>query len=131
MIGIKRHFDDETCLKKIPQFWQEKPKDVMGRLGVCLPCHDGLDYLIGDFVTNNQNQNLEIVSLPAKTCAIFKGHGPLPIALQKLNKEIYSSWFINSGYQDDEAYCLEYYDDPMKYPQGTKDPDYYLNCGLV
>ena len=58
--------------------------------------------------------------------AMFSCDGPMPKALQDVNLKIFSEWFpAIREYEFAAGYCIEVYDDPTKYPNGTLDENYH------
>ena len=64
--------------------------------------------------------------IPAFTWAVFPCRGNMPEVMQEVNRKIFSEWLPASrDYAIAAGYCVELYDDPRKYPNGTKDENYY------
>lgn len=57
--------------------------------------------------------------IPAVTWAIFEFVGPMPNAIQNLNKRIYSEWFPTTGYDRAGEFDMEVY------PPGAADDENY------
>lgn len=61
-------------------------------------------------------------TIPAFEWAMFSCDGPMPKALQDVNLKIFSEWLpAIREYEFAAGYCIEVYDDPTKYPNGTLD----------
>ena len=70
-------------------------------------------------------------TIPEFTWAVFPCKGPMPQALQKINESIYTEWLpATKDYEFAAGYCVEYYDDPKKYPNGTADENYYCEIWI-
>lgn len=135
VIGVQKTFKYEGAMKVIPQFWAQFFKDgggktVCGTYGINVDESmkgEEFDYLIADeykagapvpegFVTRE---------IPAFTWAVFPCKGAMPNSLQSTNKKIYSKWLPNCDYEFAAGYCIEMYANPMDYPKGTNDENYY------
>lgn len=54
-----------------------------------------------------------------------------PQSLQDVNTKIFSEWLpALQDYEFAAGYCVEMYDAPDKYPDGTKDKDYYTKIWI-
>ncbi len=126
VVGIKEFISlaNEENYLKIPQMWQNISKETTalicsqanrepsGLLGVCADMYDnGFDYWIGAATTNPCPESLSKLNIPASTWAIFEAIGPMPDALQKLWKRIYSEWLPSSGYEHAKSPEIEWYSD--------------------
>ncbi len=136
VLGNPRRFSYETCKEEIPKFWKEhyesgKGKYVCGMFGVNIDEKmDGNDfeYLIADAYNSEKEvpEGFEVRTVPAFTWAIFSCDGPMPNALQDVNKKIFSEWLpALKEYEFAAGYCIEMYDDVSKYPNGTQDENYH------
>ena len=138
VIGIKEGFSygNGENLSGIPKMWDKANQDgtcdlllcknngiVKGVLGVCVDkskTDKQMDYWIAaahDGETPNGYLKMEV---PASKWAIFEVHGPMPDAIQKVWKQIYSEWFPSSGYEHAGTPDLEVYT-----AGNAADPDYY------
>jgi predicted transcriptional regulator YdeE len=70
--------------------------------------------------TGKNPDGLIKLEIPASTWAVFEVHGPMPHAMKKAWKQIFSEWFPSSGYKLAGTPELEVYDDDDPYK-----PDYY------
>lgn len=62
---------------------------------------------------------------------VFPCKGSMPKALQDVNTKIFSEWLpALNEYEFAAGYCVEYYDDPTKYPNGTLDENYYCEIWI-
>lgn len=104
VLGMERTFTMEggENFALIPKFWDEffangYDATVTGQMGVCLedtPTGNTFRYLIADPCQPDAPVPDGFVkeTLPALTWAIFEGKGPLPHALQTLNRRIFEEW---------------------------------------
>lgn len=136
VLGNPRRFSYETCKEEIPKFWKEhyesgKGKYVCGMFGVNIDEKMGgndFEYLIADAYNSEKEvpEGFEVRTVPAFTWAIFSCDGPMPNALQDVNKKIFSEWLpALKEYEFAAGYCIEMYDDVSKYPNGTQDENYH------
>lgn len=57
---------------------------------------------------------------------------PMPDALQDVNAKIFAEWLpALKEYEFAAGYCVEYYDDPKKYAEGTLDSNYYCEIWIL
>ena len=136
VLGNPRMFSYENCKEEIPKFWQEhyesgKGKYVCGMFGVNIDEKMGgndFEYLIADAYNSEKEvpEGFEVRTVPAFTWAVFSCDGPMPKALQDVNKKIFSEWLpALKEYEFAAGYCIEMYDDVSKYPNGTQDENYH------
>lgn len=77
-------------------------------------------YFIGvENVRDSQVDDLSEKEIPAATWAIFESVGPMPDAIQNLNKRIYSEWFPTTSYERAGEFDMEVY------PSGGADSENY------
>lgn len=141
VIANAKTFSYEGAGETVPRFWQEhfrdgKGKTVMGMYGINIDekmGQDTFEYLIAD----PYNPVAEVPEgfitkvIPAFTWAVFPCRGAMPDALQGVNKKIFSEWLpALKDYQFAAGYCVEYYDDPEKYAEGTLDKNYYCEIWI-
>lgn len=117
MIGprITTTLKDEQAFKDIPEFWGKvgmsgqigqlvgmmdaEPKGVFG-LGISDPGNsDNNFYYISVASTLSVPDGMHEVIVPASTWAIFEGTGAMPKAMADLQRQIYTEWMPNSGYE--------------------------------
>jgi len=94
---------------------------------------DTFEYLIADPCEADAPAPDGLVKreIPALTWAIFPCRGPMPHALQDVNTRIYTEWLpALKEYEFAAGYCVEYYDNPMNYPMGTGDENYYCEIWI-
>jgi AraC family transcriptional regulator len=141
IVGVKKHFpmDMEESFAKVPLFWQENiqagiiPKlcklsgnPSQGVMGVSA-CMDGKDFDYYIAVASEQPvpDGMAEYEIPACTWAIFECVGPMPEAIQTLQKRIVSEWLPLSGYEYANAPDIEVY------PEGDQfSPDYRCEVWL-
>lgn len=136
VMGVSKRFKYDSAAAEIPQFWAKhyqagNGKFVCGMYGVCIDESMGTDdfeYLIAD----NYNPSMEIPEgfvtkiIPEYTWAVFACKGAMPDSIQDVNKKIFSEWLPNcKDYEIAAGYSIEMYNNPVDYPQGTKDENYY------
>ena len=136
VLGMSKRFDYATCKNEIPLFWKEhyekgNGKYVCGMFGVNIDEQmggDSFEYLIADIYnpSNEVPQGFVTRTIPEFTWAVFSCDGPMPTALQDVNKKIFSEWLpALKEYEFAAGYCIEMYDAPDKYPKGTQDENYH------
>lgn len=141
VIANAKTFSYDGAKELVPQFWQEhyqsgKGKTVMGWYGINIDenmGHDKFEYLIAD----PYNPDMEVPegfitkTIPEFTWAVFPCVGAMPDALQNVNTKIFTEWLpALKEYEFAAGYCVEYYDDPAKYPNGTQDEKYYCEIWI-
>ncbi|GGN59637.1 AraC family transcriptional regulator [Oceanobacillus indicireducens] len=136
IVGIKQEFSlvNEENLVGIPKMWDEINGDgtderlfqlnngpVEGVVGVCVEKDsESIDYWIGTAHEDSAPDGLFTLEIPASKWAIFEVHGPMPDAMQKVWKQIFSEWFPSSGYKHAGTPELEVYSD-----EDPSSPDLY------
>ncbi|WP_374722814.1 GyrI-like domain-containing protein [Peribacillus tepidiphilus] len=140
VVGIKREFsiDNEEYLVGIPKMWVEVNKDgtidllsklnngeLEGVLGVCVANNDTkskqqMDYWVATEYIGDTPDKLLKLEIPASKWAVFEVNGPMPDAMQRVWKNIFSEWFPSSGFQHAGTPDIEVYPDKDPYS-----PDYY------
>lgn len=129
-------FSYEGAKEVIPQFWQEhfatgKGKTVCGVYGINIDekmGNDIFEYLIADPYEEGKEvpEGFITKTIPEFTWAVFPCVGSMPNALQDVNTKIFTEWLpALKEYEFAAGYCVEMYDDPTKYPNGTQDEKYY------
>lgn len=125
VVGIKEHMElnVEENFSRVPQFWGETfqngnfericaliNKEPYGVLGVstCMNGRD-FDYYIACSTDLTTPDNMYEYEVPAATWAIFECTGPLPAAIQELQKRIITEWLPTSGYEYADAPDIEVY----------------------
>ncbi|MPM98933.1 hypothetical protein SDC9_146123 [bioreactor metagenome] len=131
IVGVRMHLktDIETNFAEVPLFWQDtvqkgfiprmcelmSEKGPMGVLGVstCMNGED-CDYYIAVISEKKMPKDMEEYLVPTATWAIFESVGPMPEAIQTLQKRIVTEWLPASGYEYADAPDIEVY------PQGDQ-----------
>lgn len=141
VIANAKTFTYDEAKEAVPQFWQMhyqsgKGKTVMGCYGINIDekmGHDTFEYLIAD----PYNPVVEVSEgfitriIPEFTWAVFPCRGAMPDALQDVNTRIFTEWLpALKEYELAAGYCVEYYDNPAKYPKGTMDENYYCEIWI-
>lgn len=135
VLGVERAIGYQTAFQEIPAFWEEHCQSplqsaVCGVFGVCLDEKRGPDaftYLIADLYLPWKEipQGCVTEIIPKHTWAVFPCKGPLPDALQAVNRQIFSQWLPNCReYEIAAGYNIEWYDSPIGFPKGTADENY-------
>lgn len=140
VMGISKMFSYESANEDIPKYWDElevpgKAGPLMGMYGVCFDekmAGNRFRYMIADdFSPETAAENhLEVYDIPGHTWAVFPCLGPMPRALQEVNKSIFSQWLPASQYEISEGYNIEYYSNAAHYEKGTQDPAYYTEVWI-
>lgn len=125
IVGVKEHHElnVEENFAQIPAFWakavqsgvfaqilgllNQEPKGILG-VSSCMNGKD-FDYYIAAPSDMAVPEGLEEYTVPACTWAIFTCIGPMPSAIQTLQKRIVSEWLPNSGYVYANAPDIEVY----------------------
>lgn len=112
----------EDCFEKVPGFWAQVSGEIprlaalmdgsgpLGILGVSA-CDGGRfsGYYIAAATRAPAPEDMETYTVPAATWAVFPCHGPIPQAMQDLQRRIISEWLPSSGYEYAEAPDIEVY----------------------
>lgn len=140
VMGISRIFSYESANTDIPKYWDEvyigaARKLLMGMYGICFDAEmsgNQFRYMIADDLQEEfaTERKLEEYEIPAHTWAVFPCRGPMPLALQEVNRRIFSEWLPASRYELSEGYNIEYYSDAADYKEGTSDPEYYAEVWI-
>lgn len=136
VMGAAKTFEHETCRQDIPAYWDEfyrsgKGQYVCGMFGVNIDPEMGgstFEYLIADLYNPSAEipEGFVTRTIPEFTWAVFSCDGPMPDALQDVNRKIFSEWLpALKEYEFAAGYCIEMYDAPTKYPKGTLDENYH------
>ncbi len=141
VLGVSKMFCYENAKQELPLFWQEhytsgKGEEVCGMFGINIDLQMGnetFEYLIADVYNPSKDipDGFVVKTIPAFTWAVFPCRGALPHSLQDVNTKIFSEWLpALQEYEFAAGYCVEMYDTPNKYPNGTKDDNYYTEIWL-
>lgn len=121
-VGMPLHKSLEENFMQVPQFWGRlaaegtlerllpyMSSEPMGVLGVsACPEGDDWEYYVAVAQPSTGAEGLHR-QIPACTWAVFAGRGPMPTAIQELQKRIITEWLPASGYQYANAPDLEVY----------------------
>lgn len=141
VLAASKTIDYENAKKEVSAFWQEHyasgaGKYVCGMFGINIDLQMGnerFEYLIADIYNPSVEipKEFEVRMIPAFTWAVFPCKGALTQALQDVNEKIFSEWLpALHDYEFAAGYCVEMYDAPDKYPNGTADENYYTEIWL-
>jgi AraC family transcriptional regulator len=125
IVGVKEHFSGgiEEAFAKVPLFWQKAHKEGVipklcevlnrepyGILGISTSSSSlDFDYFIAAASDKPIPEGMEELILPETTWAIFECVGPMPAAIQTLQKRIVTEWLPSSGYEYANAPDIELY----------------------
>lgn len=129
--------ENSVCFEDIPKFWNETAMSgkiaqlgsmidqaPFGMLGVSacdsesMGAISAFDYYIAAPTSKAVPDGMEEFTVPAATWAVFECIGPMPGAIQEMQKRITTEWLPTSGYEYGSAPDIEVYYDK----DGTK-PD--------
>ncbi|MCG8481841.1 MAG: AraC family transcriptional regulator [Clostridia bacterium] len=127
IIGVKErmNMNIEESFAKVPLFWQKTNQEGIiprlielmnqppfGVLGVST-CMNGkdFDYYIAVSTDKPAPKGTVEYTIPACTWAVFECVGPMPHAIQELQKRIITEWLPTSGYEYADAPDIEVYTD--------------------
>jgi len=141
IVGVREHMelDIEANFARTPQFWAEtfengmfevvcalgnkEPQSILG-VSTCMNGKD-FDYYIASATDKPTPDGTHAYTVPAGTWAVFPCTGPMPDAIQALQKRIVTEWLPVSGYEYANAPDIEVY------PAGdTASPDYKCEVWL-
>lgn len=123
--GAKRHFalNMDENFKEIPLFWGEvfqngmfaricelsnqEPAGVLG-VSTCMNGKD-FDYYIAAATDKETPEGMDEYTVPESTWAVFTCQGPMPDAIQDLQRRIITEWLPASGYEYADAPDIEVY----------------------
>ena len=141
VLANEKEFTYENTKQEVPLFWQEhyasgKGQYICGMFGINIDEQMGnerFQYLIADIYDPAKEipEGLVVKTIPAFTWAVFPCRGAMPAALQNVNSKIFSEWLpALKEYEFAAGYCVEMYDDPQKYENGTQDKNYYTEIWI-
>ncbi|MEO3944280.1 GyrI-like domain-containing protein [Gorillibacterium sp. CAU 1737] len=141
IVGIKKRMNlqVEENLVQIPQLWQEAGQNgsipaiaslinqpPFGLLGASIPVgKTELDYYLAAPTNQPVPEGMSETLIPSATWAVFECIGPLPHAMQELQKRIITEWLPSSGFEYADAPDLELYA-----PGDSSAPDYRTEVWL-
>lgn len=125
IVGVRERMEMEMegAFARVPMFWQETIQAGMipkilemlnqppyGLLGVSTGMNNTeFDYYIGVATDKPAPQGMSEFEVPACTWAVFECIGPMPQAIQELQKRIITEWLPTSGYEYANAPDIEVY----------------------
>lgn len=133
VVGARKTCKYEHAAEDIPLFWKEvlgAGSGLCGTYGINRDAQMGgeeFEYMIADPCDPGAQapEGLHTQVIPAFTWAVFPCKGAMPMAMQEVNKRIFSEWLpACREYEIAAGYCIEVYEDPRKYPKGTADGGY-------
>lgn len=136
VVGLKLSttMENGACYTEIPEFWAEAARsgkaesiaslienEPLGMLGISscdgIPLESKFDYYIAAATGKPVPEGAEEFIIPAATWAIFECIGPMPQAIQDLQRRIVTEWLPSSGYEYGKAPDIEvYYDEDSTKP---------------
>lgn len=135
IVGYAKHFtmNVEENFAAVPAFWGEavqsgnfaklfplmasEPQGILG-VSACMS-GENFDYYIAVASEKEPPAGMERYEVPACTWAVFPCTGPMPFAIQTLQKRIVSEWLPASGYEYASAPDIEVY-----FEGDQQSPDY-------
>lgn len=130
VVGYKLEttMENEAGLREIPVFWSEiastgkvpqvcalMNSEPLGLMGISVGDWYGeenrFDYYAAVASTQPVPEGMAEYQIPASQWAIFDCLGPMPTAVQELQRRIVSEWLPGSGYEYGNAPDIELYDD--------------------
>lgn len=125
IVGLSKQFpvNAEQSFKEIPMFWQEahqsgmipqilalmdRPPLGLFGLSTCMR-GDMFDYYIAVSSSKAVPEGMQDYLVPKATWAVFESIGPMPNAIQILQKRIITEWLPTSGYEYADAPDVELY----------------------
>lgn len=122
--SAKLNKDVEVNFQEVPKLWREfaqkngpekmlplMNQDPMGVLGVSA-CNESAEewrYYIAVATKNEKPADMDEYIVPACEWAIFPGEGPMPHAIQEIEKRVITEWLPTSGYEYADAPDIEVY----------------------
>jgi AraC family transcriptional regulator len=128
IVGMERKIPYEKGFEEAPKFWSDFNSNGGHRLirramGICFD-DEGLEftYMIGGLYEPGDSipEGFTLRTVAAHTWAKFKCVGPIPEAIQQVNRQIFTEWLPNNtDYDLAEGVNIEYY------PEGNmQTPEY-------
>ena len=126
VVGFKEKLDKdvEVNFEVVPKMWADVAQngkiaelvplmnqEPMGVLGVsaCMDNQENWEYFISVSTDKETPDGMYEYNVPAHTWAVFSGEGPMPTAIQDLEKRIVTEWLPTSGYEYGDAPDIEVY----------------------
>ncbi len=135
VVAAAKMFAYDGAQREIPKFWNEhyqagNGKYVCGMYGISIDenmSDSTFEYLIADDYVPARDVPDGFVTrvIPQHTWAVFPCKGPMPQALQDVNRRIFSEWLPGCrDYELAAGYCVEFYTDPTTCKNGNQDENY-------
>ena len=132
-LSLRTTDTDGKNLKEIPEFWakicSDGSSEALSRLssdegimyGICFDLEsDGyFKYAAAVPYAGGEKENFEVVNIPAAKWAVFESIGPMPGAIQKVWKRIFSEWLPATEFEMESLPQIELY-----YPGDATAGDY-------
>ncbi|MGC6770194.1 AraC family transcriptional regulator [Enterococcus sp. LJL51] len=133
IVGARRTLSKEIeeNFNEVPEFWTKvttdgtlqklfplmdsNPQGVQGIMGISTGFGDETavsEYYIGVASDQTVPEGLSSYTVEGFTWAIFSGRGPMPQAIQELEKRIVTDWLPSSGYEYADGPDIELYIEP-------------------
>jgi len=126
IVGVKEKLDKdlEVNFEVVPKMWSDVAQngkiaelvplmnqEPMGVLGVsaCMDNKENWEYFISVSTDKETPDGMYEYNVPTHTWAVFSGEGPMPTAIQDLEKRIVTEWLPTSGYEYGDAPDIEVY----------------------
>ncbi|WP_304340684.1 AraC family transcriptional regulator [Metaclostridioides mangenotii] len=126
VVGFKEKLDKdvEVNFEVVPKMWADVAQngkiaelvplmnqEPMGVLGVsaCMDNQENWEYFISVSTDKETPDGMYEYNVPAHTWAVFSEEGPMPTAIQNLEKRIVTEWLPTSGYEYGDAPDIEVY----------------------
>jgi AraC family transcriptional regulator len=122
-LGISKLWDEANENGTVDLLFELNNGPMKGVLGVCDDSSQSeqvMDYWIATAYNGEVPAELFNLQIPASQWAVFEVHGPMPEAMQKVWKQIFSEWFPSSEYKHAGTPGLEVYTDV-----NPSNPDFY------
>jgi AraC family transcriptional regulator len=126
IVGVKEKLDKdvEVNFEVVPKMWadvaqngkiaelvplmNQEPRGVLG-VSACMDNQENWEYFISVSTDKETPEGMYEYNVPAHTWAVFSGEGPMPTAIQDLEKRIVTEWLPTSGYEYGDAPDIEVY----------------------
>lgn len=139
--GVAKVFTYESATTEVPKMWAEfhqsgKNKTVCGVYGVSFDeemSGNEFEYMIADNYDPIKDIEDGIVTkvIPKHTWAVFACKGANPDAIQNVQEQIFAEWLPSCrDYEIAAGYNIEVYSDPVDYPKGVQDENYYCEIWI-
>lgn len=110
--GIAEFWAEQNSNGTVQRLIQLMNGNIKGPLGVTCNFDEKkntIEYWIGVEQREEISSDFAVTVLPSAKWAVFEVHGPVPSAMPKAWKQIYSEWFPSNGYEPAEQAPFEVY----------------------